>query len=471
MDPANPNPDKPANRRKFWLRRTLRLSQKEAVASATMTATGDHFFNAFAIHLHANAVQMGWLTAFPQLIGAWMQLLSVWVGAHFSRRHLVVGAAATQALTVLLMALLAAVSTSQGITLLIMLAVIYHATMNLIQPHWRAWMGSVVPQRRRGTFFAARTRLTMMSSLVLFVGGGALLSYIDHWAMAWLGFTLLFSIAAIGRMISCRLLWQMHDPDPHSNSQAFQSFRHTLRQFRASLHHRTFRHYSFFVAGMQGVVAISAPFFAVYMLRDLQLTYLQFSLTIVASIATQFVTLRFWGRFCDRFGNRLVMVSTSYMIPILPALWLFSADFYYLIGVQIVSGIAWSGFSLSTANYLYDIRPHKTQFAAYAAVQASLGSTLVFCGALAGGHLAAAAPALAQWLPTELQPSSPLFLVFLCSAVFRLMIALWFIPRAVEPDLRQRPQLLELVLRVSRFNAISGVVLDWLTVTKKRKPW
>ena len=48
--------------RSSWLRRTLRLSQQEAVASATMTATGDNFFNAFAIHLQASATQMGALT-------------------------------------------------------------------------------------------------------------------------------------------------------------------------------------------------------------------------------------------------------------------------------------------------------------------------------------------------------------------------------------------------------------------------
>jgi MFS family permease len=65
--------------------------------------------------------------------------------------------------------------------------------------------------------------------------------------------------------------------------------------------------------------------------------------------------LGFWGRFSDRLGNRIVMIITSSLIPLLPVLWILSADYAYLFGVQIVSGIAWSGFSLSTANYLYDI--------------------------------------------------------------------------------------------------------------------
>src|SRR5687768_7960594 len=138
---------------------------------------------------------------------------------------------------------------------------------------------------------------------------------------------------------------------------------------------------------MQGMVAISAPFFAVYMLTELQFTYLQYSLNAVASIATQFITLSFWGRMSDRFGNRLVMVITSCIIPTLPLWWLVSPNFYYLLWVQALSGFAWSGFSLSTSNYLYDIRPHRTHFAAYAAVQSAIGATLVFAGALFGGYL------------------------------------------------------------------------------------
>ena len=76
-----------------WLRRTLRLSQQESVASATMTAAGDNFFNAFAVYLQASATQMGALTAVPQLFGAWMQLLSIWIGARLPRKNLVAAVA------------------------------------------------------------------------------------------------------------------------------------------------------------------------------------------------------------------------------------------------------------------------------------------------------------------------------------------------------------------------------------------
>lgn len=140
-------------RRKEWLRKTLKSSQKEAVASATMTASSDNFLNAFAIHLQATSTQMGLLTAIPQFVGALMQLISVWLGSVLPRRPLVYSVAGVQALVVALIALLA-LSQSTNVFWLITLAVLYHACQNLIQPQWRAWMGSIVPERRRGVFFA-----------------------------------------------------------------------------------------------------------------------------------------------------------------------------------------------------------------------------------------------------------------------------------------------------------------------------
>src|SRR5690606_23224951 len=141
---------------------------------------------------------------------------------------------------------------------------------------------------------------------------------------------------------------------------------------------------------------------------------------------TQFLTLRFWGKVGDNFGNRLVMVISSVAIPIIPILWLFSADHYYLLVVQMVSGVAWSGFSLSTANYLYDIRPHRSDFAVYAAMQSALSACAVFVGAIIGGVVASMAPRIVAALPVLEGIRSPLFIVFVVTCILRAAVALWF---------------------------------------------
>jgi len=447
------------------LQTTLDLSRKEAMASSAMTTTCDNFINAFAIYLKATSLQMGWLTAIPQVIGAIMQLLSVLVGAWLPRKKIILFGARMQTVLLVLMATLAAWHTGPVVSMLIMLVICYHAMTNLIQPQWRAWMGSIVPQQQRGVYFASRTRITMAVSLLIFVSGGVLLSKSAEYDKTWMGFVMLFLIAFTGRLISCRLLKAMHDPDSNTPVVQTDAFFNTLREITHSMHDKTFRSYTLFVAGMQGAVAVSAPFFAVYMLNDLEFSYLQYSLNSIASIATQFMTLSMWGRFSDKHGNRIMMLGCSIAIPIVPMLWMVMPNFYYLLAVQLISGLVWSGFNLSTANYLYDIRPHHVNFATYAAVQSGISAIMVFIGAITGGWLASVAPDIQTSLNLPLY--SPLFLVFLFSGLLRAGVLIWFIPHAEEPDIRTRPQLLKLIFRIARFNAVSGVVLDWLTVTEK----
>lgn len=434
-----------------------------------MTGICDNFMGAFAIFLHASLAQIGWLTALPQLIGAGAQLLSIWICPRYSRRRTIVAGASVQALAVLGIAILAFVHPLAGATWLIALAVAYHSASNFVQPQWRGWMGSLVPPRRRGAFFAGRTRLSMMVSFVVFFGGGMLLNIFQASDIAWLGFGLLFLLAAAGRGASAYHLQQMHDPDHNDMELVSISLAQTLRRLREAFKHQTFREYTLFFAGMQATVAISGPFFTVYMLRDLGYSYSQFTINTSAAILTQFFMLSMWGKVCDHWGNRLVMVISTCLIPIVPMLWLVSDNFYWLIFAQVMSGVAWSGFTLSTANYLYDIRPPRADFASYAAVQSALSAFGVFCGALLGGYLASELPQLVAYLPDSWQPVHSVVLLFALSSVLRLAMAAWFIPRSKELRVRHRPDPLKVIYRISRFTSGAGIVLDWLTVAKTRR--
>src|SRR5690606_2443504 len=126
--------------------------------------------------------------------------------------------------------------------------------------HWRAWMGGLVPRRRRGAFFAQRTRLTMVATVLVFVGGGGLLSMRSTQGGAWRGFCALFALAAVGRLISSWQLARMHDPGPAEERSWRPQLGDSGRHMREALREPLFRRYSLFVACMQGAVALSAPF-------------------------------------------------------------------------------------------------------------------------------------------------------------------------------------------------------------------
>jgi MFS family permease len=259
----------------------------------------------------------------------------------------------------------------------------------------------------------------------------------------------------------------MYDPYLPDHSQG-RGLAHTLRSMKRSFADSRFRRFTLFLAGMQCMVALSAPFFAVYMLRDLQFTYLQFTLNTAASILVQFVLLRYWGRIADRKGNRYVMALAATVIPVLPVLWVFSDNLLYLMGVQMLGGAAWAGFTLATSNYLYDLKPDDSQFAGYAAMQSTIGATAVFVGAISGGYLISWVPDAVvigdwQW-PIE----RPIWVIFIVSGVLRAIVALWYLPKAPELRVKHRGRVRDLVFRVSRFTPISGVVFDVINARRKK---
>lgn len=450
------------------LRRSLTLSQKESFASSLMTGSFDQFVNAFAIFLGATAVQIGWLTALPQLIGGLFQLIAVWFGQWIHRHRLIVVSAAMQSTSLAVIALLALPyfkDDSLGVMLIAL--VVFHVSANLIMPHWRAWMGQLVPDQIRGRFFGRRSRIAMLTSFITFLTGGVLLTFFESIALTWLGFFILFIVAVAGRSASTSLLYKMHD----DHTQPTLGERHSLAQSFKHLYllwdDKDFRRYSFFMAGMQCFVALSGPFFAVYMLRDLNFSYLQFTMSTGSSILMQFILLPLWGKICDRKGNRYVMAIGVTVIPLLPALWLFSDNFYYIICVQMLGGAAWSGFTLASANYLYDQKPRHIHFASYSAIHSSLSALAICVGALSGGYIINWLPESISFAGIFIQIDRPIAIIFILSSILRGSIAIWYIPKAPELRVANRGRVRDLMIRVARFTPISGVVID--VVNRRRR--
>jgi len=73
------------------------------------------------------------------------------------------------------------------------------------------------------------------------------------------------------------------------------------------------------------------------------------------AVVMQILALNTVERISGSFGNHLVLVATGRMVPIVPALWLFSDNFWYLLVVPALDGLIWTGISLSAGNFLYDL--------------------------------------------------------------------------------------------------------------------
>ena len=443
---------------------SLRRSVRDGVAYSVMAGTGETYISAYALFLKASASQISWLTALPALLGSLSQIASAWLSRCTGRRKpIILFGVMLQALMWLPIIWLPYLFPHQAVPILIACVALYQTGASLATPAWSSLMGDLVPARRRGRFFANRSRLMSLTTFFALAGGGLALHLSKAGGNTRLGFTLVFALALLARLYSAWQLARMHEPAPAAPAAPVPA-----PDLKLPLSASPFVRFTLFHAAMQCAAAIAAPFFAVYMLRDLHFSYLQYMVSIGLAVLAQFGTLRLWGRLGDIFGNRLILSVTGFVIPVFPVMWLVSSNFWYVLALQMFGGWCWAGFSLSAGNYLYDTTPPARR-AAYTAVHNLLASSAVFAGALFGGLLSTVAPDTIHLFGHPLRWTSSLWAVLLVSTLARAVVSLISIPQLREVRPVRPISAAGLMLRFARFNALSQLVLAGMA--RGRRHW
>ncbi len=322
-------------------------------------------------------------------------------------------------------------------------------------------MGDLVQEKQRGRYFARRNRLMSVATFLALMSAGFILHFFKKYDMTFAGFAVIFSGAIAARLVSVGFLSSMVDPPGHVAALEIPLGGDGWQRIKGS----PFLQFSVFMTSMHFMVGVASPYFSVYMLRDLNLSYLEYMVLLATSVLAQFLTMNSWGRISDAFGNRFVLFVTACMIPFVPAAWLISQRFAYLIFVQAFGGFFWAGFSLSSANFLYDLVPAAKRVT-YLAVHNVLVAFGVFLGVAFGGqlisHLEAAKGGLWGF-------SSAFHILFLLSGIGRLMVFLLFLPKIKEVRVTRRPTAGSLVLRATRSPALAGLVFECLGAWTQRK--
>jgi MFS family permease len=446
---------------------SLRHSVRDGVAFSVMQGAGETYLSAFALFLKASTQQIAWLAALPALVGSIAQLASAWVGAgrpHWRKRMIVTGAA-IHALTWLPLMSLPLLFPTHGIELLIACVLLLHIAGDFITPQWGSLMGELVPERQRGRYFGHRSRLSTLTNFLALVTAGSVLDFAQQSGLTLLGYLLVFLISMLARVISVYHLARMYDPQGGGQATGQRPARRFLVWLR-DLRGTDYLRFVMFMALFQGATAIASPFFTVHMLNNLHFSYLQFMVLTAASVMMKFFTLAAWGRVADAYGSRMVQRLTGLTIPFIPALWLVSADFWYLLSVQCLSGLVWAGFSLSSGNYLYELLPGR-RLASFMALNAVFTAVGVFLGALAGGWLAQHWTAAIPVFGREITLDYALYGVFLCSALMRLLVAVTGLRCLRELRRVRRLTARGLIFRFTRLYPPAEMSLELITSFRK----
>ncbi len=364
------------------LRRDMTVSTVDGTAFSVMVGIGEAYLAAFVVAATASrgAVAAGLVTTIPRLVGAVLQLAAPAairrVGA---LRPWIVFCVSVQAASFLPLVVMAWTGVIP-VWAVFLTASVYWTMGMASGPAWITWVAWIFPRRVRGRYFGRRSLICQLGVLVGLAGGGLTLEYGRDVGREIELFGVLFLVAAGCRTVSAVFLSMYSEPGSVPPTHRSVGAIEVLRRLGRGGDTR-FLSYLLLV---QFSAQIAQPFFTPYMLVELKFSYREYLALMGATFIAKALTQPIWGGLAHRWGQtgvtRLLWVGGMGIVP-LPALWLVSDSFTYLLAVQLVSGMLWGAYELGMLLQFFDVI-HEDE-------RTSLLSLFNFCDAIAmaGGSL------------------------------------------------------------------------------------
>ena len=403
------------------IKKSLKYSVYDGVSFAVMEGMTSSFLTPFAVALNASVSMIAALTYVPQLLGAFVQLFTSKLVELIKDKRKILFAGSFMHAILWLPLLLIPYLTPNHKYLIIIYVSLQTILVQIMNPIWNSLMGDLVPKYERGRFFGVRNRVIGATSFIAALIAGLILNHYSP-KHPFLGFTILFCVAFIARLLCGVFKAMIQNP----KAGLVQEEKFSIFDFVKRMEKTNYGHFVMYIVLFKFAVYISSPFFAVYMLKNLGFSYLQFTIVTTSGLVASFTAMGIWGKLIDSKGTKYVLYVSGMLTPVIPIFWVFSHNFYYLAAVEFFSGIAWAGFNLSASNFIFDaVRPeNRVRCIAYYRFFEGIA---VFAGSLLGGFLINTIP---PWIFISSIP-----FVFLISGILRILVSLILLPTLKEARL------------------------------------
>ncbi len=364
----------------------------ESVNSAITTGV---YTTGYALHLGASSAMIGFISASIS-IGQLLQAFSPLLIERLRRRKtlclLANGVSASLWLPVAFIPFLFL----EGFHLLALIVCIAlgKAAMSVVSPARQSWLTDLIPDEIRGRFVARQRSLTAAAGLVTSVSAGLFLSTYEM-GDPQEGFSFIF-VVAVAFSFCAVWVWSRVPEPPKRQAKDLSS----NQLLRLPFQHGPFRKLMFVVSGRLLIAQIAAPFFTVYMLRTLEVSYAQIAVfSAIQTIAT-IIMNPFWGYLADKYGYKPVMSLTAAGLALFPIGWGFvTLDNYWIMVplVQIWGGSMSAGWGTARFNLIVNTAPGINR-SAFLGCYSAVSRAGAACGAVLGGiaaDLCTAIPAVA----------------------------------------------------------------------------
>lgn len=407
------------------LRRTVDISIREGVFAQmhmSLAGPGSVFLTKLAAMLGASALQFSFLAAIAQASQLFQPLGVAVTRRLTSRRKAVLAlAGAGRALVPLYGVLPLLLSRQPALTAFLCLYFVSTSVQAVAGNAWIGWIGDMVPLRIRGRFFARRNQVLMVAGLVVAYLFAVVVDLSDQKAVGLarlivdlarihpgpgampLAFLTLFVVAGSVGIVALAILARQPERPKRMETDSFSGL------LRMPFGDRNFRRLLIYGVWWMLTVGIGGPFWQPFMLQKLHMSVVQVQVYGTLAAASALLSLRFWGRLIDRFGNKNAMRIAIVLGSINPLIWVFAtrdtAWILYLEGVS--AGAMWAGAGIVATSFVLAIAPSERRQIYSGLFGAASGLGMMLTILLSGVFL----PPSVRALGLSLQPEQVLFLV------------------------------------------------------------
>ncbi|MBX4196261.1 MFS transporter [Candidatus Pacearchaeota archaeon] len=404
----------------------LNVSIQEGSANSFSTGISSSYITPFALALKANAFHIGILSALSGLVSPAAQLWGSKLMESYGRKKIVLVCVFWQALMWLPIAIVALLAWKNALsfTPLIYGLIAGYTLMvtfgGIAHPPWFSWMGDLVPEHERGKYFSKRNLITGIVELSAVIIALIVVDNLQHSTKLFLGFSVLFILACIFRLLSYKIFHRQYAPHLRPREKYKTSFTQVLKQ------NKDFSKFIYYQLFFNIALMIASPFFAVYMLQERNFSYNWYIYITISSSLFYLLFTPLIGKISDNKGNKTLLWMANIGFVFTPLLWIVDDNPVWLIFVpQLVAGLANAALTIALTNYTYSNIPDEQRGEGVAVLNLITGVG-TFIGSLIGGYI------LQNVSSTIL--NSKYFFIFVVASACRLLVALIFLPGLHETE-------------------------------------